>query len=77
MSKFMNPSNGYTVASSAPFLWCLLFGSFYFAFKGIWKHFLLSAVAAICTFGIAWFIYPFFASGIIRNHFLERGWREV
>ena len=77
MAQFKNPSNGHVISSGTPFLWTLLFGAFYFAFKGIWKHFFLSVVAALLTLGLAWFVYPFFAAGIVRSHFLEKGWVEV
>lgn len=53
---------------SVPFLWCLLFGVFYFAYKGVWGHFWLGLFLGAVTFGISWLIYPFFAKGILRNH---------
>ncbi len=79
MAAFRNPSNGYTQAVSplTAFAGCLLFGTLYFAYKGVWKHAIISFLAAFMTLGISWFIYPFFAYGCVKTSYLERGWREV
>jgi len=74
---FENTANGYRETPSIPWLWTLLFGSFYFAFKGIWSHAFISFVLACVTVGLSWFIYPFFARGIVRTHYLKRGWKEI
>ena len=59
-TKFKNPSNGYVEeVSGATWFWCLIFGAFYFAFKGLWRHFVIGVLAAILTLGISWLIYPF------------------
>ena len=50
---FENPTNGYKEGvSSIAWLWCLLFGFFYFAVKGVWRHALLGIIFAILTAGI-------------------------
>lgn len=79
MAKFRNPSNGYTqsVHPLTAFAGCLLFGVLYFAYKGVWRHAIISFFAALMTFGIAWIIYPFFAYQCVRTAYLERGWQEV
>jgi hypothetical protein len=79
MAKFRNPYNGYSqsVTQVGAFLGCLVFGGFYFAYKGVWKHFLIGWLAAVCTFGVSWFIYPFLAYECVRHSYLERGWKEV
>jgi PEGA domain len=74
---FRNPTNNYAEEVSIPGLWTFLFGTFYFIAKGIWTHALLSALLALCTFGISWLIYPFFASGIVRAHYGKKGWVEI
>lgn len=74
---YENPANGYREESSAPWLWTLLFGLFYFAVKGIWKHVFISLFLACFTFGISWFFYPFFAGNIVRTHYLRKGWTPV
>jgi peptidoglycan biosynthesis protein MviN/MurJ (putative lipid II flippase) len=62
--------------SSLAFLWTLLFGPLYFAYKGVWRHALISAVAALVTMGFSWLIYPFFAHGAVSNHYWRLGWKE-
>lgn len=37
----------------------------------------VSGVLALVTAGIAWLIYPSFARGIMRTHYLRKGWEEV
>jgi hypothetical protein len=70
-----NPINQYKQPiSNLSWLWCLLFGGLFFAFKGVWKHFVISFVLSVVSFGVAWFIYPFFARKIVINSYLERGW---
>lgn len=75
--RFQNPSNGYIEEASVPFLWTFLFGCIYFAVKGIWTHFVVGLILAVCTFGLSWLIYPFFAGSIVRSHFLRKGWNEI
>ena len=78
MKKFKNKSNGdVEEISGLTWLWAFLFGPFYFAFKGIWRHAVISFFAAILTVSISVFIYPFFAKGIVRNHYLHNGWKAV
>jgi hypothetical protein len=77
MITMRNPSNGYIEKSGCPFLWTLIFGSFYFLYKGSLSHTVLSAIAAMLTGGLSWFVYPFFAKTAIRKHYLNNGWVEV
>ncbi len=74
---FENPSNGSREESSKPWLWTLLFGSFYFAFKGVWNHAVIGFFLAFVTLGLSWFAYPFFANEIVRKHYLKKGWKEL
>lgn len=76
---FENPENDYqkTVSTPLSWLWCLLFNWIFFLSKGIYKHAILGFVLAFITFGISWFIYPFFVYGIIRNHYLDKGWKCI
>lgn len=75
--RFKNPQNGYVEAAGLSFLWCLLFGAFYFMVKGVWSHALVGLGLAVLTCGISWFVYPFFAAGIVRRHYLGKGWTEI
>lgn len=74
---FENPVNGYQERASSPFLWCLLFGALYFAIKGLWRHAVIAAIAAILTVGMSWLVYPFFAGAIVRATYLRNGWIQV
>ena len=74
---FKNPANGYIESSSNAWLWCLLFGIFYFLFKGIWTHAVIGFVLAVLTGGISWLIYPFFAKSIVINSYSRKGWIQV
>lgn len=71
---FVNPANGYRESVGNCWLWCLLFGSFYFMSKGCWGHALISLGLALPTSGISWIAYPFFAKDIVRRSYLRRGW---
>jgi hypothetical protein len=75
--RFKNPDNGYEESANHPWLWTLIFGFIYFAVKGIWTHAVISFVLAVATAGLSWIAYPFFANGIVRRHYLRRGWREI
>jgi len=72
--RYRNPTNNYVETSSVPWLWTFLFGFFYFALKGIWRHAVIGFLLALITFGMSWLIYPFFANGIVRRHYLRSGW---
>lgn len=74
---FRHPANSHEVHVRHAFLWCLMFGCFYFIKHGAWGPALIALAAAIFTFGLAWLIYPFFAKGILRKHYLRSGWIEV
>jgi hypothetical protein len=72
--QFQNPENGYIEEISDAPLWVFLLGFFYFAVKGVWNHAVASLLAALCTFGLSWLVYPFFANQIMRTHYLRKGW---
>ena len=69
---------GYVVNGGTTFswFWCLLFGCFYFAFKGVWIHAVIS-FGAVCLTGVSWLIYPFFAHAIVNNHYGKQGWTPL
>lgn len=75
--RFRNPANGYEESAHVPFLWCLLFGVFYFAVKGIWRHAFISFFCALFTLCLSWLVYPFFARGIVISSYGRRGWDRV
>ena len=72
--QFQNPENGFIEEVANAPLWVLLFGGIYFAVKGVWTHAVAGILAAFCTCGLSWLIYPFFADQIMRTHYLRKGW---
>lgn len=75
--RFQNPQNGHIETVGTPWLWSLILGFFYFAAKGIWTHAIVGLVLGVLTIGLSWLIYPFFASGIVRAHYLRNGWTDL
>lgn len=86
--EFRNPENGYTESRSAPWLWTLLFGGFYFAAIGLWTPFVLWILIAIALVAllhvagmllmtIVWLVFAVMAPNLVRNSYLRRGWVEV
>ncbi|MCX6908226.1 MAG: hypothetical protein NTY01_09310 [Verrucomicrobia bacterium] len=78
MMAFRNPVNGYQETADNPWLGALCFGPFYFMIKGVWTHAILGAVLALASGGLSWlFVYPFCANGIVKRHYLRKGWTQV
>ena len=73
--EFKNPNNDYieSAGGSVSWLWVLLFGPFYWAVKGVWRHFIIHLFLALVTFGVVHFIYPFFVYSILEKHYREWG----
>lgn len=74
---FRNPANGYEERIEQPMLWTFLLGAIYFGYKGVWLHAFLGMLLVVPTMGISWFVYPFFAARLMRQHYLRAGWAEV
>jgi hypothetical protein len=74
-ATLVNPGNNYKIRVSFAFLWCLLFGCFYFMYKGCWGHAILAFILGCCTLGISWLIYPFFAEKAVIDHYLKLGYK--
>ncbi len=79
MARFKNKLNGHEEESheTLSFVWCFLFGCFYFAFKGNWTHAFASFILALFTLGVSWFIYPFFVYRINDAYYDRQGWVRV
>lgn len=60
------PSCGVPQLKEVSILWTLLFGCFYFFAKGWIKTGLVALLLSSCTFGLAWFVIPFFASKMVN-----------
>lgn len=86
--QFKNPANGHIEEKSVPWLWCLLFGFFYFLVSGVFVHAIVMVVLAflfLAGFGpggmlfviIMNLAYCALASSIIENSYLRKGWQRV
>jgi hypothetical protein len=76
---FRHPTTGetFTVNKQSTFWLALVFGIFYFAYKGAWLHAGVGAVLGFLTYGISWIAYAFFAYRIIVDTYRNNGWVEV
>ena len=77
MSTFKNPTNGHTESVGPAWLWALLFGAFYFAYKGMWTHAIIGLILAIPTFGVSWVLYAVAAPSLLRKRYLHNGWLPI
>jgi len=75
--QFENPANSYIEEVDGAWFYSLLFGCFYFGYKGAWMAAILTIVAAFLTFGLSWLLVPIFADDILRKNYLQRGWKEI
>lgn len=76
-TRFRNPANGYVETIDKAWLWCLLFGCIYLAYKGAWMAAVLALLLAFLTGGLSWFVYPFFARQLVAKSYMQRGWQLV
>ena len=70
-----NPNKIY-YASSVSWLWTVLFGPIFFAFKGMWIHFIILLPLSLFTFGLASLIAAIFANQWVYNHYKKKGYIE-
>ena len=77
--RFQNPANGHIEEfGEATWLWVLVGGPFYFAYKQMWLHVVLSAVLAPFTGFLSWVVfYPLAIKWILRTHYAKQGWVEI
>ncbi len=75
--RFVNPVNNHVEATTSPWVWTLLFGPFYFAYKGLWGHAVLGTILGIFTLGLSWIVYCIVAKKLLRNHYGRLGWKEI
>jgi hypothetical protein len=75
--KFINPTNNYelTDGSALSWLWFMLIGPLYFAIRGNWSWFFISALLIVGTLGIAYLVIPFFVRKINRTHLYRKGFK--
>lgn len=76
--KFKNPNNGYTEElTDWCYLWSFLFGGIYLMVKGAPMWGVAAILCAFFTYGISFFVFPFFTKTILRQAYLRKGWIEL
>lgn len=77
--RFQNPKNGYIEEfGEATWLWALVGGPFYLAYKQIWLHAIIAGAASLMTAGLSWIaIYPLIIKWVLRTHYAKIGWIEI
>jgi hypothetical protein len=71
-----NPASGNQVEVYDGFSWpCFFLGPLWYAVKGMIGMFFVSVLLAFCTFGLAWFVLPFFANRQYRDRLAGNGYR--
>lgn len=74
--EFTNPSNRHKIKiDNLCYLWALLFGVLYFLYHGSIKWFLGTVFLALITAGLSHFIVVFFTKSILKEIYLEKGWK--
>lgn len=70
-----HPGNRSTVDIYSGFSWpVLFFGCFWYGFKGMWGWAALALAAAMCTWGLSWFVFPFLANGQHVDYLKKQGY---
>lgn len=71
----IHPGNGYEVEVFTGFSWpCLFFGFFWYGYKGMWGMAILAMLVSASTFGIAWWVFPFFANAHYQTFLRKDGY---
>ena len=67
--RFQNPANGHIEEfGEATWLWVLVGGPFYLAYKQIWLHAVIAAVLSLLSAGLSWLLlYPLIIKWVIRS----------
>jgi len=70
-----HPLNNHMESIYTGFSWpCLLFGPFWFLYKGMIALAIMSFFAAGITFGFSTVVFPFLANNQHYNHLLKKGY---
>jgi hypothetical protein len=81
--KFKRPLNDYVEESRSMWLWALIFGPAYLAYKQAWKSFIISSMLFMMFLPtglgslIVWVWLVFNAHRYVRKAYLRKGWIEV
>ncbi len=72
--NYRNPVNNETRKVPVGFSWTtLFFGIFPALFRGDWKWAIIMALIALPTYGMSFFIFPFFYNRLYRNDVESKG----
>lgn len=86
---FQNPSNGYIEMATSrwTWLWALLFGPFFFLYKGAWVEVIVylltpfvpsdNLLISISAYLLVWIGYAFAARSLLNLRYHRRGWIEL
>lgn len=75
IGKLYHPVNKYPVEIYEGFSWpCLLFGCFWYLYKGMVLWAVISFFVAASTFGLSWFVFPFFANKQHVDYLRKQGY---
>ena len=86
LATLRNPRTGEyrEIGGLTAWLGAFFFGPFYFMFKGVWTWGIVWLLLAIVVGVVAWpiallacFVMAFFAGGIVRNHYAQRGFIDT
>lgn len=70
-----HPINGAIEEIFEGFSWpCFFFGALWFLQKGMWGWAIISFILSVCTWGVAWLIFPFFANSLHADSLIKRGY---
>lgn len=73
--SMVNAASGNRTQVYEGFSWpCFFFGPFWYAAKGMIGMFFVAIILAFFTFGLAWFVLPFFANKQYRDHLAKVGY---
>lgn len=75
VAKAYHPLNGSTEQIWQGFSWpCLFLGFLWYLYKGLWGWGLIALILALCTFGLSWFVFPFFANEQHAKSLMAKGY---
>lgn len=81
MACYKNPNSDYIECVKLAWFWCILFGPFYLAFKGLWKHLFIWIVVTALSKGagamLLWVLYPLMVGDILSARYIKDGWIEL
>ncbi|MCK5604142.1 hypothetical protein KAR91_19800 [Candidatus Pacearchaeota archaeon] len=73
---FEHPTNGKMREAPVGFSWTMLFfGFFPPLFRSDWKWAIITMLVSFVTFGLSWFLFPFFYNKIHAKELIKEGFK--